>query len=437
MSIRSQPVPSFETVSAIPGRIRLRFSGPGSRNGLLSACARQLETLEGSAQVRIAAEASSVIVNYDRRRYAPARMAEAIRQTADRACVAVLRQAPANSPLRSSRSRATKGFGTQQGASLLTRLVPGQTENICARNLATDRPPGLKPLLIATAAVAISALESLPVALTGAALAMAAIPVARRAAKGVQKRQLTVDELDLANIGLVALQSEFLAASLIAWLISLGELVRGKVVARSQQELTALAAQGEPVTLQAAERLRNAPLANTRLQDNAVRAGNAAIYPVAGLAAVAFLLRRDPGVIINVLKPRYDYSSGVRFGVPVPILNALTAEQRAGMPVADGAALEKRAQAETLPNADAAQRPRPIARRSLRIARQNTGLLAGAAGVNLTLALLGGMPPPLSSLINALTITAVGGNTLRTLPAKSRAGRKPHSLPSAPALAGT
>src|SRR5579859_5416300 len=58
----------FRIASAFPGRIRLQLMPRQAHSGRLEACARRLEALEGSWEVRMAPDAASVILRYDRRR---------------------------------------------------------------------------------------------------------------------------------------------------------------------------------------------------------------------------------------------------------------------------------------------------------------------------------------------------------------------------------
>ncbi|MBV9850996.1 MAG: hypothetical protein JO250_15100 [Armatimonadetes bacterium] len=373
---------SYRIASAVPGRIRVQFasSPTGDADGPLRACAERVGALPEVRATRVSPDARSLIVQYDPRRLTLAAM------TGQVAALAAASVPPAPPAL-------------IQWAARLVRRIPGQTETIRARDMPTEKPRGLKGLLLPTVAVALAATEAIPLAISGAALAVATIPIYQRAAKGLGKRQLTVDELDLANVALLAVEGSFLPAAGMTWLIALGEWIRGGTVRR---------ARGAARAVPAGETLMDAPLSNTHLQDNAARAGNASSLPLFALGVAYALNSRDVGDFIDVIKPRNDFESAQRLAVPVPVLGGLAREARRGRSVPNGAALERLA--------DASGRASDEARRALTVAKQNTSVAAGASALNLALALLDLSPPPLSNAVNAAAIAAIAANSRRALP---------------------
>ncbi len=528
--------PGFRIVSAIPGRVRVQFERLQDRSSLLRDGRNRLQSVTAVLDIREAAHASSLIVHYDRASVPISRFVDQIVAIIEGELGAVAVSRGAGTERRPSDRTRTGSSSTVLSkianvARALWHRAPGQTEILHPLNLANDRPSGFKPLVTATIAMAFAAFEAIPLAITATALALATIPIAKRAAKGLGKRQLTVDELDFLNILLVALGGQFLIASLIAWLVSAGEVVRGKTVGYSRQSIARLLPPGrKPLTPEdksPIEHLYTVELSNSLYQDEAMRCGNVTAYPLFVLAIVLAIATRDVTMIISILKPRADYTAGLRLGIPVPILNSLIAARGHGPFITSAAALEQltlldavlvtadaeRGRADDLkaletalaergirllplddpgpgpagsllqqltasgfsvgvigtsrdqadftgsglrimldsdPNLDTAGADVylmesglaglvtavDIAFEAARISKQNTGLFAGAALTNLVTGALRLAPPPISSLINAVTMSAAAANSIRPLRALPRSGdvrRLREVLPDNPA----
>jgi cation transport ATPase len=235
----------------------------------------------------------------------------------------------------------------------------GQLKITRAQDIPAGKGPGYKPMIVPTVAVALAALEAVPVAVVGSVVALAALPIARRVGAGVRSRKITVDELDLANVAWLALQGEFLVAGIIAWLISLGELIRGRTVRYARQEISRLAALAErgearpdlgerDHARRVLEAIRNAPLSDTRVENVSTKAANSLSLPVFAAAVAAFLLTRDPADFISIMKPRTDFAFGQGFSVPATLLNAVTATTPQGPLFTGGSALERLARVDAV-----------------------------------------------------------------------------------------
>ncbi len=344
----------FRIASAFPGRIRLQFAPAYGDNGRLRACADRVAALAGVQAAQVVPEARSVIV-----RYVPTqRQLESVLDLIQRIAIESAR-------LPVTRQSRSRDAGTASAAILSTDSrralkraaspASQQRETLSTRNLAQEKPRGLKALFLPSVAVAFAATELFPVAVTGALLAMAVVPIAQRAARGVRRRQVTTDELDLANIALLALQERFLTASGIAWLISLGEFIRGQIIRYSRQEAArqafaagmragANAEEALPQARAMVEQIANAPLSDTTVYQNSVQVGDRLAYPLFGVAALGLLLRRDPRNFIGIIKPGRDFASAMRFGAPMPVLSAMTAGSRQGVLIRRGEAVERLAQ---------------------------------------------------------------------------------------------
>ena len=341
----------YRVASAIPGRIRIQVDRRQNIDSVLYSCQSRLESLEGVIDSRAATHACSLIIRYDRTSAPVTEYVEQITAIVE-AELAANRQPGAS--LVQRRRRPSRDQATDTAEVLanvsgivrgLWRTVPGQSEVLHPLNLVNDRPSGFKPLAAATVAIALAAFEAVPLAISACALALAAIPIAQRAARGLGKRQLTVDELDLVNILLVALGGQVLTASIIAWLVSLGEVVRGKTVGHSRQSIARLLPpEGKPLppdVRRSVEHLYKVELSNSQFQDEAMRCGNATAYPLFVLAVIMAVVTRDVGMIISILKPRTDYTAGLRLGIPVPILNSMIAARGHGPFITSAAILEK------------------------------------------------------------------------------------------------
>src|SRR5579884_2750919 len=554
----------FRIASAFPGRIRLQLMPRQAHSGRLESCARWIEALAGAQEVRLAQDAASVILHFDRRRPLDdvlrdvETIAAEVTRTSQPFYSNVTPPLPADQLAR-VRNASALSHQPQRDSVALSKELPlldtapghllewmaqdakGQIDTQRARDLLTAHQQGGPiPLLISTAAVIASVIDGLPTAIVGSVLALAVMPILRRAGRGALKRQITVDVVDAANIGLLAFQGNFFMPAIISWLISLGELIRGKTVAGSRQDIERIGALPRDQARQAAAVLAAAPLSDTVLQDFSARLDHSLTGPVWGLATSSYVLTRDPGTILGIIKPQADFDSVLRLAAPTPILSALAEAARSGALITSGRALEKldltdavlftttgatgrngalRGLAETLRdrgirqivfpsgrrmggakvsaaqmagladrlraegytvavvaddpktpalrNADvrillgsateqvrqaadlillegdpaALPRALDVARESMRVARQNTIMMAGAALFNLAASVLRVAPPPTSTAINTATVAAIGLNTRRMLAATGAspvpgAGGASRNAPALPAGKG-
>lgn len=109
-----------------------------------------------------------------------------------------------------------------------------------ARDIPLNQPRLPYALLVSTAAVALAATGIVPVAVLRVALALAALPLAKRAAKGARNLHFNVDQLDLTALLVLAWRGDFLIGSIMTWLIALGDVIRDKTVSRARREVSKL-----------------------------------------------------------------------------------------------------------------------------------------------------------------------------------------------------
>src|SRR5439155_12952903 len=133
-----------------------------------------------------------------------------------------------------------------------------------------------------------------------------------RASEGVRGRQFNVDQLDAANVGILAVQGNLLAASGVAWLIGLAELIRGKVL-RSARAAAMDAVAAGPMRRDLSHLVENAPLSDTRLQSGATTGADRLSWPSIGLGSLQFALGgqdwQAAGDAIGLIKPRSDFAT--------------------------------------------------------------------------------------------------------------------------------
>lgn len=296
-----------------PGRLRLNVPALQKRDDIADRVRDLLMRDPAIRDARSPAGKTTVIVRYDARRLDPE---EALRRV-------------------------------EEAVAEVTARHAGGAELICAPDMPTGTPGKARALILPTIAVALAATEALPVAAIAAVLAAGAIPIAQRAGRGLQQRQVTVDEFDLANVVLLALQEQFLAASGAAWFMVLGDLLRSLTVDRAKRKLGEMEHSGEEGA-RAAEQIRGAPLSHTDAEERAERATSLTTLPLwaAGLAQLA--ITRNPGDFIGAVKPRYDFGSASRLGAPAPVLNAMIAAARIGFGFGSGEAMQRLAAVDTL-----------------------------------------------------------------------------------------
>src|SRR5438874_6987819 len=110
----------------------------------------------------------------------------------------------------------------------------------------------LASLLFPSLAVALAAAELAPPAVLGGTLALAAVPIARRALRGARERHFRLPQIDLAVLGVLAASGEFLAAGLTTWVIAASHGVSGYLMSQVRDDArrglprAAIAATSEP-----------------------------------------------------------------------------------------------------------------------------------------------------------------------------------------------
>lgn len=204
---RSAPAPGVSLLHSFPGRLRVRVPRLRRRQEVAAPLAAALGRETGIQQVEARPDQEFLIVRYDASVHQPAGVIEIIKR--------LLARLPQVAP-------------------------PLPTEITCARDIPPGETKGLKPLLLPTVAVALAATKVMPPFVVGSALALAAMPLAGRAAEGVRARRFNVDQLDITALLVLALRRDFLIGSVMTWLIGLGDVIRARTMGRSRRAVSEL-----------------------------------------------------------------------------------------------------------------------------------------------------------------------------------------------------
>lgn len=386
------PASSAVVVHAIPGRVRLRVARLGDEAGHGAALEATLRRLPGVRAVRVAAGASSVIVEHD---------PEAVDVAAITWAAAT---APADAaPLVSAASAERAGIPralSWSSAGLLVSLAFGQALPLVAYPF----------------------------------IAVTAVPVFKRAWDAlVRRRKLNVDLLDALAILAATATGDVLNAAGIVWLISVGDHIRDLTQAHARRAIrdlleyerdlawvvrgetkvqipvaelvvgdvvviytgSAIAADGVVVRGRAvvdqqaltgeslpvvkeiddpvfaatvvsegklyvrAERvgrdtkaastvrlIEDAPLTETRIQNHAEVVADRLVAPALACSALVFAATADMNRLAAILT--VDFGTGPRVSAPTTVLASMNAAARHGILIKGGAYLEKLARVSTV-----------------------------------------------------------------------------------------
>jgi Cu2+-exporting ATPase len=196
----------MEVLHSFPGRLRVRIPRLRRHRAVAAELESHLQQQRGVRSVAAPVDTEFLIVTYDTCVCQARQIIKRVRR--------VLREA-------------------------VRRPLP-EGPDLHGRDLLAEEPGGLNPVLMPTLALGVSAVAALPVALTGGALALAALPTAVRAWQGARGRQFNVDQLDLFAIGILGFMGQFLTASVMTCLIGLGDYIRGRTARRARRAVSEL-----------------------------------------------------------------------------------------------------------------------------------------------------------------------------------------------------
>ncbi|MGO8671605.1 MAG: hypothetical protein ACLQVD_09610 [Capsulimonadaceae bacterium] len=382
--LASRPA-TWQVTSAFPGRIRLQAGNSAGNGSALQACATRIAAISAVTEVSIIPQARSLVVRYEA---SAQRLPDMVNEVLTAAGPAPARSA---SPRFSQRERneldvallPPKMEGEENGQTLIPPVsgmgsdeagadrppcdndmtlgcvvgravarAPGATMHIRAKDL-PFHPPPVAPIIWPTIAMAAAAIEVVPAALTLAALAVASVPIARRTAVSIQKRQFTSDSMDLANVVLLVFEGSVLQAGAITWLVQVATMIRHDTMHKAHRRVHASVAiagrdGNEHRKQKTLDTLERALLGDSQHQHVWTKAKNSLSTPLAVAALIAFAITRDPGYLIGLMRPRADFNAALCFGVPAPILTAMTRAAAHGPLLRNTAAVERLAQIDAI-----------------------------------------------------------------------------------------
>lgn len=201
-------------VHGFPGRLRLRVPRLRGEDGTEAASGLKVELGRepGVHSVEVTPGQGFVIVRYDADVHLPAGIVRLVERL-----LAALAAAPGGGAVPDDVARA--------------RDIPAES-----------KPHGLKPLVFPTVAVALALAgpAAVPALVLRGALAVAALPLARRALEGARARRFNVDQLDLTALVVLGARGDYLIGGIMTWLIGLGDIIRAKTMGRARREVASL-----------------------------------------------------------------------------------------------------------------------------------------------------------------------------------------------------
>lgn len=363
-SVMQDEAPRFKAVSALPGRIRLQVLSPVDPSKL-QYYAGQVRRLDGVLDTAVIPDARSILVRCVNNGTPLPKVVDKLVAEANRLPAAPSgwvdtesKEAPAAepppAPVEETALVLSRGCGPDGNDSIacaVGRVVartPARVPRIKVREYG-HWSPRARHVAVSTAVVGLTLLEA-PAILMVAGLALTSVPIMERTIISARRKHLTPDVYDLANIGLCAIDGTYLMGSTIAWLISVKELLRGETLRQAHIEMHQASrstiehvAEGHART--AHERTLDAMLdtviTDSDFQHICTKTHNTLSWPLTWLAIGAFALTRDPGYLIGIMRPRADFASSLCFGVPLPIMNAISRTAKHGPLLRNTRAIER------------------------------------------------------------------------------------------------
>jgi Cu2+-exporting ATPase len=200
--VKDRLAASFRVLHEIPGRLRLYVPRLRREPDFARRIHAELGNSHGILDVDVRPDRASVIVSYD--------------------------------------PNVHHSSGIMQRIGDMVRLAAatpeGHEEITRAKDIPTDAH-GINPLIFPTAAIALTAIPGVPVVISGVALFLASLPIARRALTDLFHRRASVDQLDFSALIVLVLLNQPFTGSLMTWLIGLGDFIRAKTMRSSRRAI--------------------------------------------------------------------------------------------------------------------------------------------------------------------------------------------------------
>lgn len=209
----------FEVRHFLPGRVRLRIELLRHETPLSTSVAHWVGEQDGIEAVRINHSCASIVIEYDRKRPEIwARMLFFLRHA--------------------SPAQLERAVKDHHAAGAKLKLRPDVRDAAPALSVLSQQVPLAAPSV--SLALAFS-LNPTVVAINIPLIAVNSIHIAQRAWRVIQReRRLNVDFLDVLAISASIVQNNLMAASIIVWLIHLGDWIRDLTAARSKRAVSEL-----------------------------------------------------------------------------------------------------------------------------------------------------------------------------------------------------
>ena len=317
---------NLSLVHNFPGRVRLYDPRLRRRPEIAIHLHSALAKTRGINDVRVLADDGYIVLRYDPAHHEPDQLAE-----------------------------TTSGHIRK----LLGRPA-GFAEIRSSHDLAREERKAPNPLIAATAAVALASIETAPPVLVGTALAAAAMPILARALKGAKSGCMVTEQLDLITVATLAARGDMLTSGMLTWLIGLTDMLKGRSGLQAQRAVEPVIGAGHLDAGEAktahrlAERVKHAPISDTRVQAAGQQMANELSVPLAVTAAMHAISTRDILSFIGLIKPRCEYESGMSRFLPTSVLASMTGAAREGVLFSGGRSVERLAEADAVVVAESA-----------------------------------------------------------------------------------
>lgn len=330
---------ALEVTSYVPGRMRMRIAG--ATPGLIASMAEHICASTDDIRAQAIPSARSVVLEFPRERRR-ADLLAAAREALDAAYAdppAARRRLAQSVPRLTWQSQAMRRARSLVAGRVLGHGAPHRVRGHAAR------------VALSTAAVAAAAAEALPFAVIALGIAAAAAPTLHRALFGVRRGRLTMDDLDVANVGLLIWAGDLLSAGQITWIISMGNLIsatRLRHVGGRIEDLVLVEWLGKGGQAQRIiEMIKSAPVNNARIEHRITKSGDRLLGPILLGSAATLLLTADPVRAVETLKAA-DIASSLKSAAPTTVMSAMVAGVIHGYVIHGGRAMEKLAAADTI-----------------------------------------------------------------------------------------
>ncbi|NEO29661.1 MAG: heavy metal translocating P-type ATPase [Symploca sp. SIO3C6] len=245
--VKNSPQVVYRSVQAIPGRVRFRVPRIAHDREYAHRLQMLLAADSQITEVRLKSAASSVVIGYIPTKYSDTQMSLHLAKLIE---------------------LASKEFPSTPSKPVSTQQLTGEEGNSWS---------GLRlPVLVSVLSLLAGPVGlSISPVIIGGSIAIAALPVARRALECIrEENRLNSDFLDLAAIAIITAQRHFLTSSSMIALIELGEAIRDNTARSSKsQTLDLLSSLGQLVWVEREGQKQQIPIEQVQPEETVI------VYP--------------------------------------------------------------------------------------------------------------------------------------------------------------